>query len=126
MRKAILICLIGLAALLLFARMRLFVRDPLASVSHDGQKEHGAQVYINFANDVLVENDNSPMYVLLLQHGDHVGTPQKIYCLHYLACLTDADVATLTPGGWNLTVDEMTRRSLRYHDKTNASVVELY
>ena len=42
----------------LINRNRLYVRDPLGSVARDGVKEAGAQVYINFQNAVLIENEN--------------------------------------------------------------------
>ncbi len=126
MRKTILLVLIGLAALMIFARMRLFIRDPFGSVSHNGVKEKRAQVYINFNNDVLLENDNPPLYTLLIQHREHFGVPAKLYCLHYLACLTDADAATLSAGTWNITIDEMTRRNVRYHTKDTQTVVSIF
>jgi hypothetical protein len=81
-------------------RQRLFVRDVLASVQRDGKKVDGEQVYININNDVLLENDNPPMLVFMAQKGQPLGVPTKLRCLHWLACLTDADVAsTIAIGG---------------------------
>jgi hypothetical protein len=123
-RKAILLLIVALVAFALFSRLRLFVRDPLATVQHNGVRENGAQVYINYANDVLIENDNAPMYVLLIQHGDHI----ELHCLHLLVCLTDADQATLAGDAWSITVDEMSRQFVRYHTAKGSSntVVALY
>jgi hypothetical protein len=73
-------------------RQRLYVRDPLGSVVRDGVKEQGAQVLINYSNDVLLQNYNAPMYVTLIQHGDRVGTPAAMHCVAYVACLLDGDV----------------------------------
>ena len=49
-----------IAVFVAYNRNRLFVRDPLGSVTRNGAKEAGAQVYINFSNDALIENDNPP------------------------------------------------------------------
>ena len=73
-------------------RQRLYVRDPLGSVVRDGVKEQGAQVLINYSNDVLLQNYNAPMYVTLIQHGDRVGTPAAMHCVAYVACLLAGDV----------------------------------
>lgn len=122
MKKVILLLIAALVAFSLFMRMRLFVRDPLATVQHNGIKENGAQVYINYANDILIENDTSPMYVLLIQHGDNIGLPKELHCLHLLVCLTDADQATLAGDAWGIAVDEMSRQFVRYHSaKSNAA-----
>ena len=125
MKKVLLLLIVGFVAFALFARLRLFVRDPLASVLHNGVKENGAQVYINYANDVLIENDHTPMYVLLLQHGN-VGTPKELHCLHYFACLTEADQATLAGSGWNITIEDMTSKTVAYRGKDSETVISLY
>ena len=89
MRKLLLL-LVAIAAIFAFInRDRLFVRDPLGSVTRNGVKEHGAQVYLNYANDVLLENDNAPMYFYILQQGQPVGAPDALKCIHYLLCLAN-------------------------------------
>ena len=125
MRKTLLVVAVLLFAYTLYVRQRLFVRDPLAAVSHNSARDSGTQVYINFSSDVLLEDD-SPMYVLLLQHDDHVGLPASLHCIHYVLCLTDQDKATLTGGGFNITVDNMTAREVRYHGRDSATTVTLY
>ena len=109
----LLVVLVGVVFIVV-ERQKLFVRDPLGSVMRDGVKEDGAQVYINYSNDVLIENDNPPVYVTLVQQGQKVGGPAKIRCLHWLACLTDADVATkvaIDPGSL---VESMTNRAVLF------------
>ncbi|SEG18806.1 hypothetical protein SAMN05421819_2115 [Bryocella elongata] len=125
MKKVVLLLIVGFVAFALYARLRLFVRDPLASVQHNGVAEQGAQVYINYASDVLIENDHSPMYVLLIQHGNHAGLPKELHCLHYIVCLTDADQATLS-AAWDLTVEDMTPKAVTYRSKETESIVTLY
>jgi hypothetical protein len=110
---------LGLVVVIVFAaynRNRLYVRDPLGSVMGNGVKESGAQVYINFPNDVLIENDNSPAYTLLVQHANHAGSPVELRCLHWLLCMTDADAATLVPPPPSIATEEMTGKSIRFVD----------
>lgn len=125
MKKLIAVLILLAAAFALFARNRIYVRDPFGSVAHNGAREAGAQVYINYPSEVLIEND-SPLYVLLVQQNNHVGIPQSLHCLHYLVCLTDADQATLTSGGWSITVDDMSTRAVHYHDKHSSTVVTIF
>jgi hypothetical protein len=120
-----LIALLALVAIVfvVYSRERLFVRDPLGSVTRDGVKEQGAQVFINYPNDVLIENDNAPMYVTLVQHGQRVGTPSKLGCIHYVVCMTDADVATLLAPEPNTAVHSMTNKVVEFRDAAGRPTV---
>ncbi len=123
-----LIALLALVAIVfaVYNRERLFVRDPLGSVTRDGVKEQGAQVFINYSNDVLIENDNPPMYVTLVQHGQPVGTPAKLGCIHYVVCMTDADVATLIAPEAGAAVTSMTDKAVEFRDASGrATLVKL-
>jgi hypothetical protein len=91
-RKFILLLVVLAVVFVVWNRQRLYVRDPLGSVLRDGVKEQGAQVLINYSDDVLLQNYNAPMYVTLIQHGDRVGTPVILHCVAYVMCLLDADV----------------------------------
>jgi len=106
-----------------YNRNRLYVRDLLGSVARNGVKEPGAQVYINFSNDALVENDNPPMYVLLVQHANHAGAPTELHCLHWLLCMTDADTATLLQPPPSIAIEEMTSKSIRFLDSDKRETV---
>lgn len=117
---------LGLVVVLIFVaynRNRLFVRDPLGSVTRNGAKEAGAQVYINYSNDALIENDNAPMYVLLVQHNNHAGSPTELHCLHWLLCMTDADAAALLQPSPPIAVEEMTGKSVRFVDSDKRETV---
>lgn len=94
MKKLIALLVLAFIVFVIVERQRVFVRDPLANAHRDGVKVDGEQVYINFSNDVLLENDNPPMLVFIAQKGQPLGVPTKLRCVHWLACLTDADVAT--------------------------------
>jgi len=96
-------------------RKRVFVRDPLASVTRAGDKVSGEQVYINFYNDVLLENDNPPMLVMIVEQGQPLGIPTKLRCIHWVACLTDADIATTYQLGG--AVNSMTNKTVSFHDQ---------
>jgi hypothetical protein len=97
MKKLILLLSIVAAVFVIWNRQRLYLRDPFGSVMRDGIKEQGAQVFINYSNDVLLQNYNPPMYVTLIQHSQPVGTPATLHCIAYVLCLTDADIAPLVP-----------------------------
>ena len=123
MRKFILLLVLVAVVFLAWNRQRVYVRDPLGSVARDGVKETGAQVYINASNDVLLTNYNPPMYVSLVQHGERVGTPAEIHCVAYVACLLDADVATLLQGSEGAKPTSMTSKSVEFRDGEGRAVV---
>lgn len=101
MRKFVLIVLVVGAYLIYTNRLRLFVRDPLASVTRGDTTEVGAQVFLNYNNDVLLESDHAPMYLTIVQHDQPIGVPDGLKCIHYLVCLAGgfpAPLAAPTPG----------------------------
>ena len=108
---------LGVVIVIIFVaynRNRLYVRDPLGSVIRNGAKEPGAQVFINFSNDVLLENDNPPAYILLLQHNNRAGSPAELHCLHWLLCMTDADSTTFIQPPPSIAIEDMTSKSIRF------------
>lgn len=125
MKRFFLLLILALLVFAIYNRNRLFVRDPLGSVARDGVKEAGAQVFINFANEALIENDNAPMYVTVIEHGDHIGVPARINCIHYIVCLLDADQATLVAAVPNGAIELMDGREVRYRNGKGQVVVAL-
>jgi len=123
MKKWIGIALLIVVVFVAYNRNRLYVRDPLGSVTRNGAKEAGTQVYINFSNDVLIESDNPPMYILLVQHANHAGSPVELHCLHWLLCMTDADAATFMQPSPVITIEEMTGKSVRFMDSDKRETV---
>ena len=115
MKKLIALLVILFVVFVVVERKRVFVRDPLASVTRAGEKVAGEQVYINYDNDVILENDNAPMHVIIVQHGQHIGGPTKLHCIHWLACLTDDDVASILP--LRATVQSMDGKTVRFQDE---------
>ena len=114
MKKLIVLLVILLVAFVVVERKRVFVRDPLASVTRAGEKVSGEQVYINFYNDVLLERDDPPMLVMLVEKGQPVGIPTKLRCIHWIACLTDADAASTLP--LNASIESMSSKNVHFLD----------
>ena len=123
MKKIILLLVVVAVVFVVWSRQRLYVRDPLGSVMRDGVKEAGAQVLINYSNDVLVQNYNAPMYVLLVQHGNRVGTPAEMHCVAYVACLMDADEPAFVMTEEGAKVSTMTGKVVAYRDAKGRNVV---
>ncbi len=127
MRKFIVLLVVLAVLFVVWNRQRLYVRDPLGSVVRDGVKEQGAQVLINYSNDVLLQNYNAPMYVTLIQHGDRVGTPAEMHCVAYVACLMDADQPSFVMTEEGAVVSTMTGKTAEYRDsKGRDTVVTLH
>ena len=123
MRKFILLLVVIAVAFVVWNRQRFYVRDPLGSVARDGVKEQGAQVLINYSNDVLLQNYNAPMYVTLIQHGNRVGTPAVMHCVAYAACLLDADVPEFLVTNEGTKVTTMTGKVVEYRDAKGSDTV---
>ena len=103
MRALLLFLTLALVVFIVVERQRLFLRDPLATVTRDGVKDPDARALINFSNDLLLE-DAAPgrLRVYLAQNwSDAVIVPAVLKCLGSMVCLSDADHASgspLTPG----------------------------
>jgi len=122
-RKLILLLVVVAVVFVVWNRQRLYVRDPLGSVVRDGVKEQGAQVLINYSNDVLLQNYNAPMYVTLIQQGNRVGTPAVLHCVAYAACLLDADVPEFLFTDEAAKVTTMTGKVVEYRDGKGRNTV---
>lgn len=122
-KKWIALGLLVIVVFVAYNRNRLFVRDPLGSVTRNSAREAGAQVFINFSNDALIENDNAPMYVFLVQHNNHAGSPVELHCLHWLLCMTDADVATMVQPQAPIAIEEMTNKAVHFVDSDKRNTV---
>ncbi len=116
MKKFILLLVVISIVFIIWNRDRLYVRDPFGSVFRNGTKESGAQIFINYSNDALIENDRAPMYITLLQHGQRIGVPATLRCMHFVVCLTDADVATLVVVQDGARVASMNRKEIDFRD----------
>ena len=102
-KKILLLMLLAVIALIVLNRQRLYVRDPLATVTKNDVKQSGVQVFINYSNDVLLWQEAEPREsrILVQAWNKMPGTPERLTCLHWIACLTDADHASIIPLDWN-------------------------
>jgi hypothetical protein len=125
LKKILLLVVLVFVVFVVFNRDRLFLRDPLGSVTRDGVKVEGVQVYINAKNDVLLEKDSAPAFVTVIQHGNHVGTPKTVPGLHWMVYMADADVWTVVQEDTNAVVESMTGKSVVVRDGKTETVVSL-
>ncbi|WP_158942197.1 hypothetical protein [Granulicella sp. S190] len=97
MRK---ILVVGTLLLVIFVgvfRQRIFLRDPLGKVERNGVAVDGARLFINFTNDVLVEEPGVARRYLVQNWSGLPGVPQILGCVQGLVCWTDADHASVFP-----------------------------
>jgi hypothetical protein len=95
LKRVVIIGVVFLVVVAVVYRHRLFLRDPLGKVERNGLRVDGASVFINYYNDVLIQNaDAGPD---LVQRGSVPGTPAKLSCLRGMVCWTEADIAAVVP-----------------------------
>lgn len=125
MKKLILLVLIILIVFVVLSKHRLYVRDPLANVTRNGVKEDGAQVFINFDNDVLIENDSAPdgMYVELVHHDMPIGTPSSLTCMHWVLCLAEADQPKLAQRHDGAKIESMEAKTVKFMDSDKRETI---
>jgi hypothetical protein len=105
-------------------RQRIFVRDPLGKVERNGVAQGGERLYINYSNDVLVEDAEKHTFVLVQGWSGVPGVPQHLFCFTGLLCWTDADRAAVFPveGAVGKTPAVMTAKEVRFVDESGAGV----
>jgi hypothetical protein len=97
LRKLLVLLALGFAVFVWVYRERLFLRNPLGAVERNGVKQDGARVFINYSNDVLVQNGGR--WVLVQGWDGVAGVPARLNCVQGLACMTEADHAEMTAVG---------------------------
>jgi hypothetical protein len=107
-------------------RQRIFVRDPLGKVEWNGVAQDETRVYINYLNEVLVEDSARHQFVLV-QGWDALplpGVPQHLFCLTGMVCWTDADRAAVFPveGVGGRTPAVMSAKEVTFVDESGARV----
>ena len=105
-------------------RQRIFVRDPLGKVERNAAALDGTRVYINYSNDVLVEDLARHQFVLVQGWNALPGVPQHLFCLTGMVCWTDTDKAAVFPaesvGGRTPAV--MSAKEVTFVDESGAKV----
>ena len=108
MKRLFVLLALAFVVLLAINRQRLFLRDPLGTVKRNGVVVDGARVYINYSNDVLVEETAEPRIYMVQRWNKLPGIPKELTCLRGLMCWTDADHARMAPlGGASYSPDTM-------------------
>jgi hypothetical protein len=121
------ILVVGTLLLVIFIavyRQRIFLRDPLGKVERDGIAQQGTRLYINYSNDVLVEDASGVHRYLVEAWSGIPGVPEHMFCLTGLMCWTDANEATVLPlgGAGNQTKAVMTAKEVTFRDETGATI----
>ena len=124
MRK---ILILGTLILILFVavfRQRLFLRDPLGKVERNGVAVDGARLYINYSNDVLVEEPGAQRRYLVQGWSGVPGLPKRLACVTRMLCWTDADQASVFPLNENRTTPPATMNAkvVTFTDESGATV----
>lgn len=124
MRKILIIGTLLLAIFVAVFRQRIFVRDPLGKVERNGVAQDGTRLFINYSNDVLVEDAAQHRFVLVQGWSGLPGVPQHLFCLTGLVCWTDADKAAVFPveGVGGRTRAVMSAKEVTFVDESGASV----
>lgn len=125
MKKVIAIIVLLFVVFVAYNRNRLYIRDPFASVMVDGEKQSGTQIYINFQNEVFLENDNPPTFIKVVQHNNHIGAPTEMHGMHWVVMLADADTVPLLQADTNAVVDNMTAKQIVYHQGRQVTTIDL-
>jgi len=124
LKRILIVGTLLLAGFVAVFRQRIFVRDPLGKVERNGVAQDGTRLYINYSNDVLVEDAERHQFVLVQGWNQLPGVPLHLFCFTGLMCWTDADHAAVLP---REQVSEKTRavmsaKEVTYVDESGAKV----
>jgi hypothetical protein len=124
LKKILIVGTLLLAVFVVTFRQRIFVRDPLGKVERNGVAQDGTRLYINYSNDVLVEDSARHQFVLVQGWSALPGVPQHLFCLTGLMCWTDADRAAVFPveGVGGKTPAVMSAKEVMFFDESGAKV----
>ena len=123
MRKILLLLIVLFVVFVAVNRDRLFLRDPIAKLERNGVAQTGEAVYINFSNDILVQ-ENSGKRMFVVQHRARLPhMPAGPTCFQGVACLIAADPSPdETPAVVNGRLATMTDRVVTFTDDEGVSV----
>lgn len=123
MRKILLLLIVVFVVFLVIYRDRLFLRDPIAKLERNGVSQTGEAVYINFSNDILVQ-ENSGKRMFVIQHRDRLPhMPAGLTCIQGMACITPENPSTSESSAVvNGHLATMTDRVVTFTDDDGVSV----
>ena len=93
MRRFIVLLTLALIALAVVYRNRLFLRDPLGKLERNGAPGADARIFINYSNDVLVQQDGGRRMFVVQNINKLPGSPTGLTCIQGLLCVTPSDIA---------------------------------
>ncbi len=99
LRRLFTLVLIGVIIFVILFRQRIYLRDPLATVTRDDVKVGDVQTMINYSNDVLMQDGSKPEHRLyLVQNWNKTAEvpTAPLKCVMGVACVADADQASAT------------------------------
>jgi hypothetical protein len=126
-KRIVIVGLLLLVVVLVVFRQRLFLRDPIAKVERNGLPQTEYRVYLNYFNDILVEDlGQDRRYLVQARNGVPMvpGVPGHLGCVRGLACLTEENYAPTDPlGGKDYSPSvEMTNAYVTFMDGDGASM----
>ena len=121
MRKFIVLLTLALIALAVVYYQRLFLRDPLGRLERNGVAVSDARIFINYSNDILVQEDSGRRMFIVQNENKLPGSPSGLTCIQGMLCVTPADLAV--PGTPNpRTQATMSDREVSFTDDLGSRV----
>ncbi len=93
MRRFLLLAIVAITALAVIYHNRLFLRDPLGKVERNALTVPGARVFINYSNDILVQEDGGRHMFVVQAYNKLPGSPTGLTCIQGMLCVTPSDQA---------------------------------
>jgi hypothetical protein len=105
-------------------RQRIFLRDPLGKVERNGIQQDGTRVFINYSNDLLLEDLTRNNRYLVEGWSKKPGVPKNLICIAGLACWTEQNEAEVFPlgGAPNQAQAAMSAKEVVFEDETGAPI----
>ena len=124
MRKLFVLLTVVLVMWIVLHRDRLYLRDPLGHVTREGVMQEGAHVFINYENDVLVQEKNSTGMFVVQHWNRQPAVPGSLACVQGMACLAPADrVVDVAAGASGTATAAMSDRAVSFTDDHQQRVV---
>ncbi len=91
MRKLLLLATVVFVVLVILYRDRLYLRDPLGTIERNGVAVPDARLFINYSNDVLVQENHGTEMFVVQNWSRRAATPSRLTCVQGMLCITPAD-----------------------------------
>jgi hypothetical protein len=123
-RNILIVATVLLIIFVAIFRQRIFLRDPLGEVERNGIRQDATRVYINYSNDVLLEDLTRNNRYLVEGWSKVPGVPKHLTCVTGLACWTEENEAEVFPLGSapNQAHAAMSAKEVVFEDETGATI----